>query len=91
MGLPCSSVGKEPAYNEGDPGLIPVSSSWKIPWRRKWQPTSVCLPGESHGQRGAWQAIVHGVARVRLDLASKPPPWGGKHLGTTASKLLAFY
>ena len=25
------------------------------------------------------------------DLASKPPPWGGKHLGTTASKLLAFY
>ena len=27
--------------------------SWvgKIPWRRKWQPTSVFLPGESHGQR----------------------------------------
>ena len=23
----------------------------KIPWRRKWQPTSVFLPGESHGQR----------------------------------------
>ena len=22
----------------------------KIPWRRKWQPTSVSLPGESHGQ-----------------------------------------
>ena len=22
-----------------------------IPWRRKWQPTSVFLPGESHGQR----------------------------------------
>ena len=20
-------------------------------WRRKWQPTPVCLPGESHGQR----------------------------------------
>ena len=20
------------------------------PWRRKWQPTPVCLPGESHGQ-----------------------------------------
>ena len=28
-------------------------SSWvgKIPWRRKWQPTPVFLPGESHGQR----------------------------------------
>ena len=27
--------------------------SWvrKIPWRRKWQPTTVFLPGESHGQR----------------------------------------
>ena len=23
----------------------------KIPWRRKWQPTSVFFPGESHGQR----------------------------------------
>ena len=28
-------------------------NSWigKIPWRRAWQPTSVFLPGESHGQR----------------------------------------
>ena len=27
--------------------------SWvvKIPWRRKWQPIPVFLPGESHGQR----------------------------------------
>ena len=24
----------------------------KIPWRRKWQPTPVFLPGESHGQSG---------------------------------------
>ena len=24
----------------------------KIPWRRAWQPIPVCLPGESHGQRG---------------------------------------
>ena len=23
----------------------------RIPWRRKWQPTPVFLPGESHGQR----------------------------------------
>ena len=28
-------------------------NSWlgKIPWRRKWHPTPVFLPGESHGQR----------------------------------------
>ena len=27
--------------------------SWvgKMPWRRKWHPTPVFLPGESHGQR----------------------------------------
>ena len=24
----------------------------KIPWSREWQPTPVCLPGESHGLRG---------------------------------------
>ena len=24
----------------------------KIPWRRKWQPTAVFLPGKSHGQKG---------------------------------------
>ena len=23
----------------------------KIPWRRKWKPTAVFLPGESHEQR----------------------------------------
>ena len=23
-----------------------------IPWRRKWQPTTVFLPGESYGQKG---------------------------------------
>ena len=24
----------------------------KMPWKRKWQPAPVFLPGESHGQRG---------------------------------------
>ena len=37
------SDGKESACGAGDQGLIP--------WRRKWQPTLVFLPGESHGQR----------------------------------------
>ena len=44
-----------------------------LPWRRKWQPIPVFLPGESHGQRSL-QVIVHGVARVRHDLATKLPP-----------------
>ena len=35
--------------NAGDPGF----NLWvrKIPWRKKWLPTPVFLPGESHGQR----------------------------------------
>ena len=43
----------------------------KMPWRRKWQPTPVFLPGQSM-DKGAWQATVHGVARVKYDLAIKP-------------------
>ena len=37
------------AEDSGDPGSIPGSGLF--PWRRKWQPTPVFLPGESHGQR----------------------------------------
>ena len=46
--FPVASDGKEFACNDG-----PVFHPWvrKIPWRRKWQPTLVFLPGESHGQR----------------------------------------
>ena len=35
--------------NVGDMCLIPGSR--KFPWRRKWQPVPVLLPGEYHGQR----------------------------------------
>ena len=27
------------------------SLGWEDPWRRKWQPIPVSLPGKSHGQR----------------------------------------
>ena len=47
--FPAGSVVKASARNAGDLGSIPGSG--KIPWRRKWQPTPVFLPGESHGQR----------------------------------------
>ena len=45
--------GKESAYqcrrNEFNPSV------WKIPWRRKWQPTQIFLPGKCHGQeKKAW-------------------------------------
>ena len=35
---------------------------------------SSILAWENPMDRGAWQAAVHGVARVRHDLATKPPP-----------------
>ena len=58
------SDGKASAYNEGD-----LVDPWvgKIPWRRKWQPTPVLLPGKSHG----WRSVV-GYS-----------PWGHKELDMT--------
>ena len=72
------SAGKESACNAGDAGdvgLIPGSGR---------------SPGGGHGNslqysslensmdRGAWQATVHGVARVGHKFVTKPPPipWG---------------
>ena len=52
LAFPTGSAGKEPTCwcrrckrQEFDPWVR------KIPWRRKWQPTPVFLPGKSHGQR----------------------------------------
>ena len=46
--------------------------SWvrKIPWRRKWQPISVFLPGKSHGLRSLAVLTVLGVAKSKLRLSS---------------------
>ena len=51
QGFPGGTSGKEPTcqcrrHKRG--GFNPCVG--KIPWRRKWQPASVFLPGESHGQ-----------------------------------------
>ena len=40
---------------------------WKIPWRRKWQPTPVLFAGKSHG----WRSLV-GYS-----------PWGHRELDTS--------
>ena len=44
----------------------------KIPWRREWLPTQVFLPRESHEQRSLAGYSLW-VARVRHNLATKPP------------------
>ena len=48
----------------------PQFNPWvgKIPWRRKWQPTPLCLPGKSHGQRSLAGHSPWGHKRVGQDL-----------------------
>ena len=48
LGFPGSSEGKTLCL-QCRPGFEPQVG--KIPWRRAWQPTTVVLPGEFHGQR----------------------------------------
>ena len=48
-GFPGGASGKEPACQCRRHGFDPRIR--KIPWRRKWPPIPVFLPGESRGQR----------------------------------------
>ena len=50
-GFPGGSVLKNPPANAGDVGDWVEPWVGKIPWRRRWQLTSVFLPGKSNGQR----------------------------------------
>ena len=65
MNFPGGSDGKNICLQCGRPGFKPWVG--KIPWRRKWQPTPVFLPGKSHGRRS-----LAGYS-----------PWGFKELDTT--------
>ena len=66
--FPHSSVGKESAYNAGDPGLIPGLG--RFPGEGNGNPLQYsCL--ENPLGRGAWQGTVHGVTRAVCDLATK--------------------
>ena len=48
FGFPSGSVVKNPPVMQET--QVQFSRGWKIPWRRKWQPTTVFLPGKYHGQ-----------------------------------------
>ena len=62
-------MGNPPA-NAGDLGS--VSGLGRSPGRGNGNPLQYSGLGNPV-DRGAWQAIVHGVVRVRHDLATKPP------------------
>ena len=65
-----SSVGKESACSAEDPGLIPGSG--RSPGEGNGHPVQYSCLGNPM-DRGDWWVTVHGVARVRHDLATKPP------------------
>ena len=64
-----SSVGKESACNARDLGSIPGSGRSSGEWNGNPLQYS-CL--ENPMDTGAWWATVHGAARVRHDLVTKP-------------------
>ena len=71
-GFPGGTSGKEPTSRcrrhercQFDPWVR------KIPWRQKWPPTPVFLPGESM-DRGAWRTKPSGVPRDASQLHSIP-------------------
>ena len=77
-GFPGSSVSKESACRAGDWGSIPGSG--RASGEGNGKPLQYdCL--ENPTDKGAWQATVHGVARVWHDLATKPPLPSGKNSG----------
>ena len=68
MGFPRSSVGKESACSVRDPSSI--LGSGRSPGEGNGNPLQYsCL--ENPMDRRAWQATVHGVARVGHDLGTK--------------------
>ena len=68
---PLGSHGKEASCNAGDLGSI--TGLGRSPGERNGNPLQYsCL--ENPMDRGAWQATVHGVPRIRHNLVTKPPP-----------------
>ena len=48
--------------NAGDTSSVPGGR--KFPWRRKWQPILLLLPGKSHGQKELDGLQFMGLPRV---------------------------
>ena len=60
FGLPWWFSGKEPACQCRRCRFVP--SFGNIPWRRRWQPTPVFLPGKSDGQRSLVRFSYRGLS-----------------------------
>ena len=66
----------------------------KVPWRRKWQPTPVFLPGKSHGQRTLEHYNPWGCRELdmtehsRMKVTTLLINWNQKDLGPRPGKWL---
>ena len=69
LGLLWWLSGEESAYQCRRLGFSPGVG--KIPWKRKWQPILIFLPGKSHGQGSLVDCTPWGHQRVTRDLATK--------------------
>ena len=67
QGVPCGSDSKESDSNAGDPGLMP---GWRrSPQEGKGYPLQYSCLGNPM-DKGAWQAIVHGVGKTNTIMSS---------------------
>ena len=69
--FPCSSVSKASACNAGGLCSIP---ELEVSLEKKWQPTPVFLPGESHGQRNLASYSPCGCKEVLQQLSMHTQP-----------------
>ena len=82
--LPYWSVGKEFSCNAWGPGWI--AGSGRCPGKGNDNPLQyACL--ENLMDKGAWQARVHGVTRIRHNFVTKSPPPKSLQMVTEAMKL----
>ena len=68
--FPGGSVGKETACKAGNVGSIPGSG--RLPGEGNGNPPQYSCLGNPMN-RGAWQAAVHGLARVRHEVTKQQP------------------
>ena len=90
-GFPGGSAVKNLPANAGDTGDMVLIPEEEIPWRRKWPPTPVFLPGKFHGQRSMagyspWGCKESTRLSVQANIILKPPTSPGcrvehRHLG----------
>ena len=87
-----SHMVKNPSANAGNKKRCRLDP-WvrKIPWSRKWQPTPIFLPGESHGQRSLVGYIPWGHKELdMIEVTYHSLTCGGVNIPNQCSGLTVF-